>query len=1257
MNDTTDRRQEAMDILGRLGWSPAASAGIVGNLIQESGLDPTKVHDRDPKTGLPTGLGIAGWRDPPGTSNGRRTQLRQFAAARGTSDTDLETQLSFLDHELRTSEAGVGDRLRGAQTATDAATIFIDFERPQGWSKANPRGGHGWAARVQNALDVQQGFFGGVLPDDVLTSGAVPAVPLTQDEETQQKVQANRAWEDVAGGEDQVQKRLGLLRDAASIQWLVARLFEPSNPELADPNFTMTDEYLKDLQERYRLPDEYLGYFSDAHSRAQAEWYGRQARERMGTEQRLAAAGITGVGAQLIAAATDPVGLTVGIATGGIGAAIARGAQVGRIGTAAIIGGTEAAANVVFQGAVNAADPVENDPTSLLVAGGAGLVFGSLFGSLSKSGVHIQPELEDIARAGASVRQAALEGTAKVAPDGSAGAMFNPAVRQPLRDDLGPWTNMGDAAPETAFGPIRIDRVGRLKQSEVEFYRALGNVMGEDAVGNKKTSLTTVIGATEEQRRLHASMTTQNDQVFSSAYAAWAKSRNLNWYQKRLRMGEFNDEVMRFRRDTNPATVYDPEVVRAGRHQDALYDRFWELAANPGHLDGSVMPPLAGASGPKPAGRYAPRYFDWHKVGAFLDKYGTDGMERLVAKAFSDMLTQQPPAGLIERFAKSYVRKLSLREAGLETGLQRALSGDDADLLEETLKNAFGMDAADAEWIARGFRQSEDSAASPRLKARATLNDLAAEDLVNKTGAVDRGVSFDSLLVSDARQTFHMYSRDMSARIALGNMKIRDPDTGDFILQGIQKDSDWAKLLQVGRAAAADAGKSHAVEGAEKNLISLYKSLMGVPHESDLTVMGQGIRALMKFNFLRLMANMGLNQVVDLKNGIAQTGVKAYWSAISDFRGLRRDILTGQLKGPDINRELEAVLGIGTDPLKGTFAMNWTAPDEVIGFGASAALDRADRVLHAAGSAVSVVSGMRYVNSWLARAAAKSVAYKFGQYAKGVTPNWKRLASLGMDEPMLKRVVAQYQKHTTPVKGDLAKIDALNLDKWDDLEARAGFERTLYRWANRINQENDPGNLPHWLDSRVMKAIFQFRTFMLGAFSKQTLWNAHMRDPQALVSAALGLFTGSMTYMGVVYGQARGMDEAQRRRFVEERLSLKAIALNGFARTGESSIIPMLWDSTVGAVGTAAGHKDWTLFNYARASGQTQDILFGNPNSGLLLNDIPKALGSAVNLVDGSGLAQTDMKNFRALLPLANSLPAAGFFNSMIHKLPQRPQD
>jgi hypothetical protein len=127
------------------GYSREQAAGIVGNLIQESGLNPNTVHDNG------TGLGIAGHRLE------RLDALKAFAASKGKPVNDFQTQLEFIDQELNTTEGKTGAALRAAKTPEAAAAAFINYERPQGWTPENPQGGHGFANRVANAQAVAGG--------------------------------------------------------------------------------------------------------------------------------------------------------------------------------------------------------------------------------------------------------------------------------------------------------------------------------------------------------------------------------------------------------------------------------------------------------------------------------------------------------------------------------------------------------------------------------------------------------------------------------------------------------------------------------------------------------------------------------------------------------------------------------------------------------------------------------------------------------------------------------------------------------------------------------------------------------------------------------------------------------------------------------------------------------------------------------------------------------------------------------------------
>jgi len=73
------------------GYSPAATAGIMGNLQQESGMNPSRYQ-----SGGGPGRGIAQWT----VSEERFKGLKAHAASKGKDWTDLQSQLEWLEMEL-----------------------------------------------------------------------------------------------------------------------------------------------------------------------------------------------------------------------------------------------------------------------------------------------------------------------------------------------------------------------------------------------------------------------------------------------------------------------------------------------------------------------------------------------------------------------------------------------------------------------------------------------------------------------------------------------------------------------------------------------------------------------------------------------------------------------------------------------------------------------------------------------------------------------------------------------------------------------------------------------------------------------------------------------------------------------------------------------------------------------------------------------------------------------------------------------------
>lgn len=118
-NATGERSKYIQQKLMSMGFTASAAAGVVGNLVQESGLRTDAIGDNG------TSGGLAQWH------NERLDALKRFAAARGKKWTDLDTQIEFLAEEMRTSYADTYAKMQSAELPEIAGQIMTDeYEKP-----------------------------------------------------------------------------------------------------------------------------------------------------------------------------------------------------------------------------------------------------------------------------------------------------------------------------------------------------------------------------------------------------------------------------------------------------------------------------------------------------------------------------------------------------------------------------------------------------------------------------------------------------------------------------------------------------------------------------------------------------------------------------------------------------------------------------------------------------------------------------------------------------------------------------------------------------------------------------------------------------------------------------------------------------------------------------------------------------------------------------------------------------------------------
>ena len=119
------REEQAMKFFISKGWTPEQSAGIVGNLVQESNLNPEAYNKRE------NAQGIAQW---------RFERIKRFETMHGKSirSASLQEQLEYVNWELNNTEKTAGNELRKTTTAPQAAAVIDKlYERSAGTELSN----------------------------------------------------------------------------------------------------------------------------------------------------------------------------------------------------------------------------------------------------------------------------------------------------------------------------------------------------------------------------------------------------------------------------------------------------------------------------------------------------------------------------------------------------------------------------------------------------------------------------------------------------------------------------------------------------------------------------------------------------------------------------------------------------------------------------------------------------------------------------------------------------------------------------------------------------------------------------------------------------------------------------------------------------------------------------------------------------------------------------------------------------------------
>lgn len=786
-------------------------------------------------------------------------------------------------------------------------------------------------------------------------------------------------------------------------------------------------------------------------------------------------------------------------------------------------------------------------------------------------------------------------------------------------------------APYTAFSGARFDIMAKLKSNRNPWVRWIGGRMAEDPVANKNNEVLE-IGASEIRSHLLYVMETKFYQQANPTFDGWAVERGLNPLERIQRRREFFEEVGIAVREGGSA---DKHVQRAAKAmQDVMADfviraKQVRLA---GFLDAEVNP------------NYLPRLHASDQVRRFDTIYGTGQVaKQLIQKAIKN---EQPNIedDIAEKLAVGYwnrVRKIAAGQtiADLHTN---GISLDNRDLVFEILEDA-GIGSKEIDDIMlrlENLGKTEGGKVS-RGKSRLLLDENTEVQLKQgpfspeKPYQVDT-VRFSDLLENNAERLFRSYSRQMSGYIALAEKfkAFVEPD------EGFNR-ATFDRVLRHAERWAGDNGvtKEELTQDID-DLNFLWKAVTGAPLEADpLSVWSTAAQRIRGYNFVRVMNQVGFAQIPEFANALHIGGFRNVVQHLPELKATLTRAASGHLED-EYARELEELFGLGTEYLRHATVSRWDDMDYRVK--ASSKLGQnVDLALDAGRRFTSVISGLVPINTIMQRSTMKAIGQKFVNMANGVEKiNEKRMRSLGLSDDMLKRVLKEV-KNATVKDG---KVLRLNVEKWTDKEALNAFTYASFRLARRIVQENDIGGMHRWMSTGLAKVLFQFRGFMLQAWTKQLLYNIKMNDMQGYMSWATASVFGALAYMAQTHFNAIGRGD--REEFLEKRLAVDRIAAAAFQRVGASSLLPVVGDS-IWWLGS-----DDPLFQ-GRTTGLPSDAFLGNPTTDLVKQTFLTLKGAVrAPLSDDYDYSKRDFRALWSILFLQNAIGVTQVGNLLQQDLP-----
>ena len=1234
--------------LRQRGMPDHIARGFVMNFQDESGLDPG-IEEKEFNVHGTKGFGIAQW------TGERRVALVSYANQHGKPVADLDTQMDFLMQELSGPESAAWEAIKGARTSGEAGEAVVrKFLRPAKEHEDSR------AARYLRDNDNAISFDGFQDADahenaglDYQTAYEAPrtVLPPTYLEEKSREPEPYSSWFEEVGAS----YRSNSFTASAIRHWTEG---------VVDPDFEIGPERAEELSQQ--IPEHYQDFIMTAGSeqmlQERLKWMG----EDIERQQKLSAGGWSATAAGFAAGVIDPIPLVTGLATGGVGGALMKGGMVAR----AAVGGALGAAENAGLELVNQ-EVFDNPNADPAMAAAFGAAFGALGGALARGPMgHAGPEAARAFRLAGDAQAGKMREHADPLITGRDDSINAARSNEPL-SSLMPSeraydTEVFDEAVPTGYGgKLRFDVTGQMTTSDQPLVRLLGSHLGEEVAGFKDHSVvpdSAASRATAFNRKFVGNFIQIHKEAEKEFLQEVAGVRSGFFHPLKAAQArdEFNRAVRDWVMDPRPSPDTHPSVAKAG----AAFRQ--GMAGWRDELERSGLAQLNNDP------HYVPMVSNIRRIADLDVRISDDVMHEFFSQAIKKH-TATLSDEIVKRMAEGYWRNIRRAGWGMENDIDRAMSTGDRAAFKEALLNSLGGKKLSEEQLDEAFDavtgaldgtgKDPNAASSRGMKAlkKRTLMDYTFKAKVKGRKGEEIDLRVTDLFEHDAELLFRRYSRSMSGRVALADTKIENPSKpGYYITEGIKSESDLAKLREAVIEEARQMGKGpqdSAVKNQLDNLEFMYKKIAGVPVYDQSTSAAKWARRAKQVQFIRLMNNMGLNQIQEGWKIATLTGFRSAYDQMPSIKNMVVGVAKQKYQANRLNRELQDMTGIGVEDLFSGRALK--VADERIGEDLSSGLGRRlDNALDMMSEVTSSISLMRSIHDAQSNWAAASITQQMARMAKKLRNgdgfdfsklkkgDADRLASIGLGREDAELIFKNLLEHSES-KGN--RLTAINHTAWDP-EAVSKYRVFVGRYVDRLVQANDAGGLSKWMSRPVASMLVQFRSFVYGAWAKSTLWamnHGAFTDPKMLTLLAGEMVFGAATY---ALRQAPTLAEEDGwEKYKEKILNPANLAANGFARTASASIVPMLIDSAL-----LFTPQD-PIFGQARSSGTATDAFVGTPVVDQIKSAANFSKGSLEAAFTDQDFTQNTAKHgLRAFAPFGNWIPIAAGFSALTKGLPEK---